>query len=146
VTTGTLSPDRLSSIVVTRAATAVTRRRLLRNAGGAALSIALGGAFLARPQAAWAYGCYDAAGPCGPSPLCYYTTCSGGQCAGNKTKRSHNLYNCSGSNANCWSEYCECGATWAGRYNCCDCCGPGGGGPNCGCGTTCICRSVIGSC
>lgn len=130
---------------VARAAGVVTRQRFLRNTAGAALGIGLAGVLVPRADAA-AYDCYGSHGPCGPSPLCYYTTCSGGQCSGNKTKRSYNTYNCSGSSANCWSEHCECGATWAGTWLCCDCCGPGGGGPSCGCGTACICRSVIGPC
>jgi hypothetical protein len=138
-------PDRL----VASSARSVTRRRFLRNAGGAALGASLGVAYLSRSGPALAFGTAD--NPCGPSPLCVYTKCSGtpSNCnsspPGNCSRRHYNdsSYPCT-TEYNCWNEdYRSVGKGW---WRCCDCCCDGVGGPNCsGCsGQPCICRSLIG--
>lgn len=143
-----LAPTAVADRVALTLARTITRRRLLRNAGGAALALSLGGAFLGKPDVARAsYGCYDPNGPCGPSPICNGLNCSGGECGSGMTRRTHDNFDCSGASNNCWSTHCECGSTWAGLWSCCDCCASNGGGNHCGsCGYACICRSVIGSC
>lgn len=146
-----LKPGAVADRMVAGAAQAITRKRLLRNAGTAALGVALGAGYFGRADRSWALGafdCYGNHGPCGPSPLCPFGVCNGAGECGAYHRRPHNKFTCdqSGTVANCWAEHCECGATWAGTYNCCDCCGASGGGSGCGCGTACICRKVIGSC
>lgn len=144
-----LTPGAVADGVVASAARAMTRKRFLRNSGTVALTLAFGGAFLGKTDRAWATGtCYSiGSGPCGPSPLCTSNCNGAGEC-GSFCRRQYNNFNCPCglSTANCWTEHCACGASWAGLYSCCDCCGSGGGGSACGCGTACICRKIIGSC
>jgi hypothetical protein len=146
------APVKMADNLVASSAAVITRRRLLRNAGTVALGTALGFGFLGRVDKAWAVGtcyCPYGQGPCGPSPLCTSNCNGAGEC-GSFCRRSYNKFNCPCNTTppydNCWTEYCNCGTCWAGTYRCCDCCGSGGGGMACGCGTACICRSVIGSC
>lgn len=146
------TPGRLADDVVRGMAATLTRRRLLRRTGTAALALTMGGAFLGKAERAWAIGtCYGLGnGPCGPSPLCSGTCSSDGRCH-LCYRRKYATYTCdtTGTVANCWTEYCNCGTSWPGTWSCCDCCCPSGGGSACsGCGSTsaCICRKLVGSC
>lgn len=145
-----LRPGTVADRVVIKAATTITRRKFLRNTGATALGVALGAAYFTRVEPAWAIDCYGNHGPCGPSPLCPFGVCSSAGKCNVYWRRVHDTFTCdrSGTVSNCWAEHCECGATWAGTWNCCDCCGAQGGGSTCtgGCGTACICRTVVGPC
>lgn len=135
-------PDRVAA----GAAVGLTRRRFLRTAGGTALGVSLGSAyFFSRSGVADAVGSCSTH-PCGPSPLCS-GTCNGYLCW-SCYRRPYNGSVCaSPQTANCWTETCSSG-TWAGTWNCCDCCCPNQGGNSCsGCPNStyrkCICRKKI---
>ena len=130
--------------LVRRAASAMTRRRLLRNSGAGALSLALGGALVSR-RADPAFARGTASHPCGPSPYCPSGRCYNGQCS-NAAGRYYDTYTCNPNNlGGCWTEdYRNVGA---GYWKCCDCCAWDGGGATCsGCSSrrACICRKRIG--
>ena len=133
--------------LVVRAATGITRRRFLRNAGSAALGISLGSAyFLSRTRVADAFGSCSTH-PCGPSPLCV-GTCNGYLCWSCYRRPYEGSTCASPTTPNCWTETCTSG-TWQGKWNCCDCCCPNQGGNSCsGCPNStyrkCICRKKIG--
>lgn len=140
---------RFADRVTETAARQVTRRRLLRNAGGVALGTTMTAAYFglnAKPAAACDYSSV-----CGPSPLCPPTHCSGYNCnTGVSTvkwqKYAQGVCGTSGDQ-NCWST-CRNGNLWY----CCDCCRQNAScGSTCtGCGSsgwkTCICHDIIGSC
>lgn len=141
--------------LVTKAAVTITRRRLLRNAGSAALGFTFGAAFFfSHTQVASAYGSCST-GPCGPSPLCS-GTCNGYLCNSCRRRPWELDYCASPDTPNCWSEHCDTG-NWIGTWNCCDCCcrdedAPGGGlcsnnswCPNATWGPVrkCVCRALI---
>ena len=133
--------------MVERTASVITRRRLLRNTGGAAVGVALGSRFLTwGTPPARANG--TPSSPCGPSPLCPGGNCWNGQCS-NCAGRVYNTYTCNPNQpGGCWNEnYC---GTSQGKWQCCDCCCFNGGGPKCSsCGDSnsryaCICRKSLG--
>jgi hypothetical protein len=140
----------LSDRLVVRAAHGMTRRRMFRNVGGAALgasfATALGGTGLA-------YAHPDHA--CGPSPMCPDARCQDGdkqRCAGGRADTTWRRYNgttCTGFlgslSAHCWTAQAH-GET----YRCCDCCVRGtalSGRPCSGCSgggwQRCICGKRI---
>lgn len=141
-------PTKLIDGAAIGAANLMTRKRFLRNAGTVALGATMGAAFFGRVDSAWATGtCYSIGnGPCGPSPLCSGNCNGAGEC-GSFCRRQYGMYNCPCNQVgNCWTECCTCDTSWAGVWSCCDCCGSGGGGNSCGCGTACICRKLVASC
>jgi len=144
--TKTLSTS--SAAIVEATARGLTRRKLLRNAGGVALGTSLATALVLRgPEPA--YGCASSS-PCGPAPLCGCTRCNDGynwQCDGAEDNTDPARWGsgsqpCSPSYGNCWNE---------GGYHCCDCCARDAGCTtgsscySCGSGTwhKCICREGV---
>jgi hypothetical protein len=110
--TVTALPERL----VESSARGLTRRRVLRNAGGIGLGAAVATAFLGR-NAKLAHAC-DYSGPCGPSPLCGTFRCNGYRCDTNYASWARwesGPAPCLGNSGvnNCWEES---------GYRCCDCC------------------------
>jgi hypothetical protein len=127
--------------VVARTATGITRRRLLRRAGGVALGAALAAAYLDKvaTDPAFAVTCFGHGDihcglacktePCGPSPKCGDNHChANGQCMQNDVGGSHTkgrTYEGGECTAlpdvdyrgNCW---CNCSGGKMRR--CCDCC------------------------
>jgi hypothetical protein len=134
----------MSDRIARRAAIGITRRRLLRNSGGAALSFALGSAFLSGKMASNARAHGSVRHPCGPSPYCPKGRCYHGNCS-NAPGRVYATYHCNPHhNGGCWTEdYRDSGN---GLWHCCDCCAVDGGGARCSrCGDSktrraCICR------
>src|SRR4051794_26717548 len=113
MTMNDLTPTGMADRVVLTMAKSVTRRRFLRNTGATALGVALGTAYFGKTNSAWAgaFDCYGSHGPCGPSPICPTGICGGGECF-NYHRRPHDGFTCGTATvANCWAEYCECGAT-----------------------------------
>lgn len=105
--------------VVTGTARAITRRRLLRNSGGAALGFALATAY----SGSQAFANADEA--CAPSPMCPGVRCQGWKCDGGRTDttwRQHGQAKCGTAGAayndNCWLANDSAGT----RFRCCDCC------------------------
>jgi hypothetical protein len=144
----TTVPDR----VVRASAGSLTRRRLLRDAGGACFGAALAvGYFGAHAQVAQAC---DVSTVCGPSPLCGTARCSGYNCDTSRSDtkwQKHGAHVCgTQSDVNCWTSGCSSGGQ---IWRCCDCCGTGtnGCGELCsGCGAntwrSCICHAVLSAC
>jgi hypothetical protein len=139
----------IADAVATRSAFLVTRRRLLRNAGGVAFGVAL---TTAMPQKASA--CQGPYGntQCGPNPYCSSNRCyDSGACHNSTTTqpRGYASADCIASGSgyiNCW---CVCSAGHN-IYRCCDCCVdyPAGGTCNsgsCGGGSwwKCSCLGTI---
>ncbi len=136
----------LPSATVDRAARGLTRRRLIRRGGGAAIGVALGSRVLM-----WGTPPARANGtpgsPCGPSPLCPGSNCWNGQCS-NCAGRVYNTFTCApGQPGGCWVEnYC---GTGQGKWQCCDCCCFNGTGSVCSsCGDShtrkaCLCRKQL---
>lgn len=137
------------------AARGLTRRRLLRNAGGAALGGAVAIAYIERASDAVAQCAYSDA--CRPSPLCGGARCDGWRCLASRADTSWAVYQggsapCSGTSGvnNCWESGCVNGQIW----RCCDCCARDAGctaGAACyACGAgawnKCICRGPVGTC
>lgn len=144
-------PAKIADRLVHRAAVVLTRRRALRNAGGAALSSTLAAVFLTS-RASIAEACTFST-VCGPSPLCSSSLrCDGYNCKVSSTTkwRKHDQFVCgTASDINCWTACSAGGNLW----RCCDCAGSNTGGcgevtTGCGSGTwrACICHAVIGSC
>lgn len=139
----------LSDQLATATARAVSRRRFLRNAGAAALTTSLGVAYVgSRAPRGLASGPND---PCGPSPICITTDCTGtpNNCTTTSpafcSRRTHDRYTCT-TDYNCWNE--DYRGTGQGLWRCCDCCCPNytlNPCSNCGFSSgACICRSRIG--
>lgn len=144
------APERLAAA----AARGLTRRRMLRNAGGVAFGAAVTTAYLGRGadevKAVCSYH-----NICGPAPACGGWRCSGYNCiVTSRTKWAHwepGAAPCSGNSGvdNCWVA-CSGGT----RYFCCDCCArdasctSGSGCFSCPPGTwhKCICKGASGSC
>jgi hypothetical protein len=142
---------------VLRLAPGITRRRLLRGAGGAAMGTALGIAFLGSRTSEYAQAVGTSSSPCGPSPLCPFSACccaDAGTCC-SYPRQYDRLTDCDpGANQgsvdlgghNCWREdYRYLGR---GYWRCCDCCCRHGSGSSCanGCNypyRACICRKRI---
>lgn len=128
---------------VAATASGMTRRRLLRRAGGTALAMSFGTAF------AWQRPDLAHAGQiaCGGYPNCRDTRCySNGTC--HNTSASRRQYYASGTCApyqggiSCWNEQHGC------LWRCCDCCVDyNTGSIACsGCGGSrwaCLCRGII---
>lgn len=118
---------RLSDRVAIAAAGAVTRRRLIRNAGAGALGIALGASLTGvRAKTAFAHG--TAGSPCGPSPItsvCVDNNCGAPLACG---RRAYATYTCSGA-SNCWHE--DYRGSGNGLWSCCDICVNHGTGAAC---------------
>jgi hypothetical protein len=134
--------------LVGRAARALTRRRLLRNAGAGALSFSLGVAFLGERRASPVLAHGSSSHPCGPSPYCPSARCFDGQCS-NAAGRVYSTYTCRPrALGGCWPE--DYRSVGRGMWRCCDCCALDGGGNRCGsCGDrhtryACICRKRTG--
>jgi hypothetical protein len=149
-----LSPESLAAAT----ARVMTRRRLLRNAGGVALGAALTTAYLGtRPEAKAAC---TTSSVCGPSPLCGSFRCDGYHCdvIANETlwaKWGPGEQPCSVDSGvdNCWDVCSPAGK----EHRCCDCCAKD---PGCTTGAACthntlcpsgnwrkcICRAQIGNC
>lgn len=141
--------------LVARAAVTVTRRRFLRNAGTAALGVALSTALVGTQffGNARANTVHRPSNPCGPSPKCNSSNCTNdGQCRDgldhNCRCRPYAAGTCepcpvgSFPSGQCWVEnYCGSGN---GRWRCCDCCCPNATGDPCtSCSSPrqkCICR------
>lgn len=153
--------------LVARSARAMTRRRLFRRAGTAALGASLVTAYVDRSlvDPAFAVSCFGRneecgvqckQGLCGPSPGCGSNHCLGnGQCVDDNRTR-HRFYEgntCEGSNIpnkqNCW---CSCSPQGKMR-RCCDCCQENDTGSSFRCLNTscpgqsywfaCVCSTVI---
>jgi len=137
------------------AARGLTRRRLLRSAGGAALGAAVATAYVERASDAVAACSYS--NVCGPSPLCGGQRCDSWKCEASRADTSWTVYGsgsqpCSGTDGvdNCWESGCYNGQIW----RCCDCCArdaectTGASCYSCGAGTwnKCICRGPVGTC
>ncbi len=147
-----MRPRRLSpEAIVDRAARGLTRRRMLRNAGGLALGAAMTTAYVGtRPDIAEACTFSDI---CGPAPLCGPGRCSDWYCVVSAETRYAKYQQgdapCADSSVtNCWP-VCSPGGY---RYLCCDCCAKN---PSCtagaacyNCGSSgwrkCICRAPTG--
>lgn len=151
----TLRPPEVADSVVNRAARGLTRRRVFRNLGGAALGASMTAAYIGtRPEVAAACTYSNV---CGPAPKCTEIHCENGghRCKTSRTdiKWAHwgsGSQPCAGQEADsCWN-------TCAGGflYRCCDCCNKN---PDCtagatctGCGTgnwhKCSCQSQQGTC
>lgn len=132
--------------MVRRAALGMTRRRFFRNGSAAALSFAIGTAYLGRRGVALAYG--SANHPCGPSPYCPRHRCYNGDCS-NAAGRKYGHYACNPrQGGQCWTE--DYRSQGRGLWQCCDCCAFDGGGKKCSsCGDAshryaCICHLQIG--
>lgn len=136
------SPNHVADEIAVKTGRAVTRRRMLRNSGGAALSAALATAFVGSGEKpAFAQG--TPTSPCGPSPFCPSSVCNdsaGCSCHG----RVYNTYSCNaGGGSGCWFEdYRPRGGH---LWKCCDCCCQSGGGASCSGSAcsgdrACICR------
>lgn len=144
-----LSPDDL----VATTARGITRRRVLRNAGGFALGAAVTTAYIGGGSEVLAQ--CTSASPCGPSPLCGPSRCSGFHCVPSSVTKwavwGSGPQPCdNGGSRNCWASPC----TNHRIYSCCDCCAHN---PTCttgasctGCGSSgwrkCICRQATGTC
>jgi hypothetical protein len=150
-----------SDRVVASAARGITRRRMLRDAGGAAFGSALAVAYFGM-HADVAQACKWSV-VCGPSPLCGGFRCGGPnyaawQCNNDRfdtwIQTGHGSYDCGGTRRgpnNCWNAPCYRHQVW----RCCDCCGNGANNCNhpchrssCGSSTwgSCICHAVVASC
>jgi hypothetical protein len=145
-----LTPDTL----VAGAARGMTRRRVLRNAGGFALGAAATVAYAGtRPDIAAACTYWSG---CGPAPRCADYRCTGYKCNGGRSDTAWALWQggsapCSGDSGvdNCWT-ICQSGT----KYFCCDCCAyrpsctAGDSCYNCGSSgwRKCICKGSSGSC
>lgn len=145
-------PDRLAA----SAARGITRRRALRNLGGAALGAAVTTAYLGtRPDIAEAI-CEVPRSRCGPaaeSPICGSFRCrSNSWCDAARADtawRKYGQFYCPGTGPQCWN-HCYNGVV----YSCCDCagrdapCGTSVSG-NCGSGSpwrACICVAAVARC
>lgn len=149
--------------LVEGAAQQVTRRGFLRRVGTAALTLSLGSALVGTIYAREAKATGSCADPCGPSPLCHGSNCTGGnnQCnlgGANCKRRKYNQGDCDADDVdNTWTE------TWCpaqncdrctGKFQCHDCCCPDAptSGGNCtGCPGSetkwkCICREQVDNC
>ncbi len=135
----------ISDRLAARAATTVTRRRFLRNAGALALATSMSATLGGRVTPAIATG--TASHPCGPSPLCPSAACGQyGNCdtAGTPRKRVYNTNDCAPDSgvSNCWVE--DYTASGHRKWRCCDCCAYNGAGARCDvCDNvkySCICR------
>lgn len=132
------------------------RRSFLSGTLKAALAVGAGAVTIGHTwtDEAWAWGtCHS---PCGPSPLCPSSACSG-----TRTKnRNYNTFSCGSGNCSWVESYCgsyipDCGsAGFRGRFDCCDKCSRDGAGTRCSrtsCRSlysyyACICRRRIASC
>lgn len=104
--------------VVADVAHGVSRRRMFRNAGGAALGFALATAYRG-PEHARA----DADAACGPSPMCPGARCNGWNCRDDREDtrwRPHGGAQCHAYQGLDWS--CWFGYDGPNRFRCCDCC------------------------
>ena len=143
----------MSDRLVARAAHGMTRRRMFRNVGGAALGAAFATAY---GGAGSAFAHADHA--CGPSPMCPDSCCQDSdkqRCAGGRadtTWRPHNGSTCQGFQGQL-SDHCWTATTTAhpgATFRCCDCCVRNtalSGRPCSGCGggdwQRCICGKRI---
>lgn len=137
------------------AARLITRRRFLTRAGQAIFFVGVTGVMLGTrfTEIASAHG--NCNSPCGPSPLCPGSGCSGstGLCV--QKYRNYEGSTCqSGASGTSWTEdYCgSTGCNWAGTLlRCRDCCHGTPTGSNCN-GTCdghkhkCICRTTVITC
>jgi hypothetical protein len=141
--------------IAASAARGLTRRRLLRNAGGAALGAAVATAYVERASEAVAQCSYSDV--CGPAPLCGGARCDSWRCLAGRADTDWAVYQsgpapCSGTSGvnNCWETGCFNGQIW----RCCDCCARDAGCTagdtcfSCGAGSwhKCICRGPVGTC
>ena len=102
----------------TRLAGVITRRTLLRRAGGAALGAGLAWGLAGGTQTSRAMGSPNH--PCGPSPYCNSDRCFNGQCS-NAAGRHYSTNSCWPNHAGgCWPE--DYRSSGKGLWECCDCC------------------------
>lgn len=147
-----LSPGTLADRVAVASARTVTRRRLLRNAGAAALGASLGLAMAGTEDVGVAFADGSASHPCGPSPIAPSGYCATGTNCGPPSAcggRYHDTYTCNGQFAGgCWNE--DYRSQGKGLWSCCDVCINSGTGPACSgnCNSyakrAAICRTRIG--